>query len=246
MVVNKKKTAKKLGRKKSIKRINKRKSRAVVLYTWTDEQRTFIIERLGTYRSKPVVYKELTDPDFKKVHGFKGLDMDVQTYTQFRQQCSTIKATEIETAHQKWVEDFQGIPFSTRKGRVEAMSTLIDLLQEKDATSRLGIYYLPDVVSDIRMLLREIRVEMDAEAEREAKAAAGTNIYMGDNLLGMQITPELIADSIAALFGEFGIDMFSFQHWSLKNLLEIKTYINKCINSKQTKQAEFTVIDDKE
>lgn len=244
MVTKKKKISKKIERKKSVKRIDKRKSRAVVPYTWTDEQRTFIIECLGAYRSKPVVYKELTDPNFKKLHGFEGMSMDVQTYTQFRQHCSTIKATEIETAHQKWVEDFQGIPFSTRKGRVEAMSTLIDLLQEKDATGKLGIYYLPDVVSDIRMLLREIRMEMDAELERAAKAAAGTNIYMGDNLMGMQITPELIADSVVALFGEFGIEMFGFPHWSLKNLLELKTYIDKCINSKQIKQAEFTVIDD--
>jgi len=207
-----------------------------------DEQRAWVVSMLGAYYSRAVIYAQITDKEFERKHGFKGISTNYMSYTQFRDRCLKIKSTEIEVAHNKWVEDWEGVPFATTKGRVVALSDLIDLLREKTPDGQHDLYYLPDIVGDIRMIIREIRNEMDAESEREAKAKSGTNIYIGKTLMDMDISPEMMVDTFTALCKEYGLAILGLENWAVEKLNQLRSHIDEIITEKEKIiDAEYSV-----
>lgn len=195
------------------------------------------------------IYKEITHPDFEAEHGFPGLNPERQSAVQFRKKCGRIRSTEIENAHQTWLVNWKGIPYATTKGRVEALQEMIHLLKsivkERDKYNEADLdITITEIVQNIRRLIRDIRYEMDAEAEREARAASGTNIYIGRSLIGSEITPELLNDTFIALWAEFGAAILGLHHWPLDQLRVLEAAVIDAIQSKQkTIEAEFEVVE---
>jgi hypothetical protein len=208
------------------------------------------VQQLGAYRTKTAIYKEITHSDFEAEHGFAGLNPERQSGTQFRLKCGRIRHTEIESAHQSWLANWKGIPYATTKGRVEALQEMIRLL--KNIVQDRGKYNkadlditITDIIQNVRRLLRDIRYEMDAEAEREARAASGTNIYIGRSLSGSEITPELLNDTFIALWAEFGAAILGLHHWPLDQLGLLEVAVKEAIQSKQkTIHAEFKIVEE--
>jgi hypothetical protein len=215
---------------------------------WSEELRDYIVQQLGAYRTKTAIYKEITHPDFASEHGFASLNPERQSLVQFRTKCGRIRRTEIEGAHQAWLVNWKGIPYATTKGRVEALQEMIRLL--KGIVKDRGKYNeadlditITDIIQNVRRLLRDIRYEMDAEAEREARAASGTNIYIGRSLSGSEITPELLNDTFIALWAEFGATILGLHHWPLDQLRVLQAAVIEAIQSKQkTIEAEFEIV----
>lgn len=237
-----------MGSKK--KRLNKVPARIQQFGDLSDELREYIIKQLGAYRTRTVIYKDITSDNFWIKHGFEGLNRDEWTLQRFRNACSRIKKREIEHAHTIWLNEWRGLPFATSKGRVEALTEAIAVLKDikedrtkySDADSDVTI---TELVNNIRKLLRDIRREMDAEAEREAKAASGTNIYIGRSLSGSEITPELLNDTFIALFAEYGTTVLGLHHWNLEQLTILEQAVTEAIQSKrETIETEFEVIED--
>lgn len=219
-------------------------------YEWPKELREYIISQLGAYRHKVAIYKEITDSKFYLKHGFDGLNPEYQDLDRFKKCCAKIKRTEIEKAHKSWMVNWRGIPYATSKGRVVALNEMINIL--KDIKNDRSKYHTADLdvtitelVNNIRKLLKDIRLEMDAESEREAKAASGTNIYIGKNLIGKEINAEFLNDTFIALYAEFGEAILGLQHWNLEQLNKLKLTVEEAINSKQqTIEADFEVVEE--
>jgi len=219
-------------------------------YEWSDELRRYIIQQLGAYRTLPAIYKEITDHSFYLKHDFAGLNSELQTIVQFRAAVKKITQIEIEAAHRMWLTDWRTVPFATTKGRVMALQEMIGILREiKEDRTRFHETDLKvtitDIITSIRKLLRDIRGEMDAEAEREARAASGTNIYIGRTMRGSEITPELLNDTFIALFAEFGIKVLGLEYWELGQLRELERAVRETIESKRkTIEAEFEIVEE--
>jgi hypothetical protein len=219
-------------------------------YEWPDDLRKYIVKQLGAYRSNSAIYQEITSPDFERKHLIKGLDPDEQNFRAFSTKARNIPAIEIEAAHRMWLTDWQGVPFATSKGRVQALHEMIGILRSikedrgKYSDADLDIT-ITEIVNHIRKLLRDIRGEMDAEAEREAKAASGTNIYIGRSMTGSEITPELLNDTFIALFAEFGLKVLGLHHWEIEQLEKLEAAVQKEIASKRTRlEAHFEIIEE--
>jgi hypothetical protein len=217
---------------------------------WSEQLRDYIVQQLGAYRTKAAIYKDITSPDFASKHEFEGLNPERQSQKQFQMKCGRIRRTEIEQAHQTWLTEWKGIPYAMTKGRVEALQEMIILL--KSIVKERGKYNeadlditITDIIQNVRRLLRDIRYEMDAEAEREARAASGTNIYIGRLFSGSEITPELLNDTFIALWAEFGIAILGLQHWPLDQLRVLEAAVMDAIQAKQkTIEAEFEVVEE--
>lgn len=218
-------------------------------FQFTPEQRELVLQMRAAYHSVATIYKEFIDSEFKYNHGFPGVDPTKVSYDQFRTRIKKFKQSEIMQAREKWIADYEGIPYAARKNRIEAMSALIDILKDgatNENDEGYYRYYLPDVVKDIRQLFREIRQEVDADLEREALAASGTNMYIGNTLMKVDITPGLMKDSFSALYKEYGPDILGLEKWTLEALLELQKVIIKYIDAIQKKiKTEFTVVDTK-
>lgn len=218
-------------------------------YEWSDELRRYIVQQLGAYRTVPGIYKDITTRNFYLKHSFDGLDPERQSLNQFKTQIRKITKLEIEAAHRMWLTDWRGVPFATSKGRVQALQEMIGILRSiKDDRSKFHKTDLKvtitDIIDNIRKLLADIRGEMDAEAEREAKAASGTNIYIGRTMRGSEITPELLNDTFIALFAEFGLKVLGLQHWELEQLQELEKAVRETIESKRkTLEADFEIVE---
>ena len=219
-------------------------------YEWPDDLRKHIVRQLGAYRSKSAIYKEITAPDFERKHLIKPLNPDDQVYMAFSRKVDLIPQVEIEAATRMWLTDWRGVPFATTRGRVQALQEMIGILKgikndrAKYNDADLDVT-ITDIVNNIRKLLKDIRLEMDAEAEREAKAASGTNIYIGRAMSGSDITPELLNDTFIALFAEFGLKVLGLQHWEIDNLEKLEAAVQKELASKRkTIEAEFEVVED--
>jgi hypothetical protein len=220
-------------------------------FQWPDDLRRHIIRQLGAYRSPAAIYKEITDPKFEMTHLIKGLDPKNQSQKVFGINASKIPNLEIEAARRMWLTDWQGVPFATSKGRVQALQEMIGILKSiKDDRTKYGDADLnvtiTDIVNNIRKLLKDIRLEMDAEAEREAKAASGTNIYIGRAMSGSDITPELLNDTFIALFAEFGLKVLGLHHWEIDQLEMLEVAVQREIAKKRKViDVDFEVVEDK-
>lgn len=238
------------GRKPKPKNPNALKVPNPSLDEWSPEVREYVIQQLGACRTNGVIYEDLTNPQFWLKHGFEGLDTAKHSLQRFRKLVTRVKRIDIERAHTMWLNDWRGIPFATTKARVMALQEMIGFLRSikedrtkfSDADEEVTI---TEIINNVRRLLRDIRGEMDAEAEREAKAASGTNIYIGRSLSGSEITPELLNDSFIALFAEFGTAVLGLHHWTLEQLHVLKSAVTEAIESKQkTIEAEFEIVED--
>lgn len=220
------------------------------LKEWAPELREYIMQQLGAYRTTGVIYKDVTNPKFWLKHGFDGIDSEKQSLQRFRHLCSKFKKLEIESAHNIWLNDWRGVPFATTKARVVALQEMVGFLRSiKDDRTKFSNadedITITEIINNVRRLLRDIRGEMDAEAEREAKAASGTNIYIGRTLSGSEITLELLNDSFIALFAEFGTAILGLHHWSLEQLHDLKSAITEAIESKQkTIETDFEIVEE--
>lgn len=218
---------------------------------WTDEQRAWVIQRLGAYHTPAAIYRMIIAPDFEEQYGFKGIKATDQKYTSFRLMCKRgIKATEIEKSHKSWLQDWKDIPYATTKGRVEALTELISFLNDikDDKEGKYSIVdiksSLTEIVDHIRKLIKDISIEMNAEAEREAKAASGTNIYIGRALISTEVTPDLVHDSFIALYKEYGAAILGLQHWSVDALQGLAASVEKVIlDKRQAIEADYSVED---
>ena len=219
-------------------------------FEWPDELRRYIIKQLGAYRSNSAIYKEITSPDFERKHLIKGLDPNDQSLLVFASKAAKIPHVEIEAATRMWLTDWRGVPFATSKGRVQALQEMIGLLKSiKDDRAKYSDADLQvtitEIVNNIRKLLKDIRHEMDAEAEREARAASGTNIYIGRAMSGSDITTELLNDSFIALFAEFGLKVLGLHHWEIDQLEMLEAAVQREIARKRkTIEAEFEVVEE--
>ena len=223
-------------------------------FKWTAEQREWIVQMLGAYHTKAALYHMITAPDFKEKYGIKGIRPSDQKYSSFRVMCGRkINATEIEKSHKQWIQDWKSIPYATTKGRVEALTKLIDFLNGMKDGKMVGYSaediksLIMEIVDHIRKLIKDISIEMNAEAEREAKAASGTNIYIGRALISTEVTPDLVHDSFIALYKEYGAAILGLKHWSVDSLRELVTSVKKVIDEKQQEiKADYSIEDQTE
>lgn len=237
-------------KKKAPSRFADLPAKSTPIHSWSDELRRYIIQQLGAYRSVPTIYKDITSRNFSLKHDFEGVDPEKQTLKQFTWQVRKITKLEIEAAHRMWLTDWRGVPFATSKGRVLALQEMIGLLKEikndraKFSEADLDVT-ITEIVNSIRRLLKDIRHEMDAEAEREARAASGTNIYIGRAMQSSEITPELLNDTFIALFAEFGLKVLGLQHWELEQLEELQRAVTETIQQKRKAiEVDFEVVEE--
>ncbi len=202
---------------------------------WPATVRQYVVNALATWSKPAELYRELTDPTFAENNGFSGLDPEKHKFDSFKNRCKRIPHTELIDAHEIWQATLIDVRWAGMKDRAQALSDLIDTVMRRikkadgedivheGAKGNIIVQTIHDDVTQIRMLMEQMRKEVSADADRSALAASGNRVMIA-NPKAVEITAETVGEMLLMYRQELGglhnLDMSALTLAELNKLLE--------------------------
>ncbi len=240
--MNDEKKKRKRGRPKGLKSLTPR---------WGNKIRRFVTNNLATWARPTDLYKELIGPGFLETHGFGGLDPDVHAYGLFMDRCRKIPRTELIEAREEWEATLTDVRWAGMKDRAKALSDLIDTVMKRIEKSdgedtiheggkgHVTVQTIHEDVTQIRMLMEQVRKEVSADADRAALSASGGRVLIA-NPKAVEITAETVSEMLLIYREELGglhnMNLVALTLTELEKLLEAtqKAIFNKIQSMNET------------
>lgn len=167
--------------------------------SWSKQMRAYVLQQVAACVPYAEIYRTVTSAEFEDQFGIPALNSEVHTYSSFRHRALRLPVAKLEQAHEEWKVRFDKIRWATEKARVQGLSDLIDKLIQSVESG--GIDY--DAITEIRMLMEQIRKERNTDADRAALAASGTHVLIA-NPKNVSIDLTMLEELILTFRNEIG------------------------------------------
>lgn len=206
---------------------------------WTKKQGEYVILQLALWRKPEDIFNDLSAIDTKEKTGVDRLHSGV-TLDRFIHRCTMVKPEQRAEAFLKWQSDFTDTQYADEKSRVKLLVSLVERLEKMESDD-------PEVISQVRLLMEQIRKERNTEADREALKQSGTRILLSDPN-NVEIDVDTLEELIMLYRREVG--GLHLLNWSLLSLTELDDMESALAQAKRerleraiTSEAEVSNID---
>jgi len=199
---------------------------------WPLAIRQYVIDLRAANLTYREMYEEVTDPELEQKVGVSPLDPKVHTFDSFRWRATHLPAEEIAQARTEWKEKIKNLRWATTLSRMQGISGLIDRLMK--ALKDGEIEEKTDLLSQLRLMIEQMRKEESADADREALASVGSTRILLANPKFVSINPVMLQELFMMLRHEIGgIHQLDFKALSIRELVELRAAVDDAMLHKQ-------------
>jgi PAS domain-containing protein len=211
---------------------------------WPAKVRRHIVNALATWARPMELYKELTDPSFGEANGFPGLDPEAHGCNTFLKRCATLPRAELIEARDAWAATLEDVRWAEMKARAQALSDLIDTVMERIERSggedtvresgkgHISVQTIHEDVTQIRMLMEQVRREVSADADRAALSASGGRVLVA-NPKAVEINADTVGEMLLVWREELGgLHNLDLSALSLAELTKLGETVQKAVSDR--------------